>query len=222
MSSRFPIGLVIAIFVVVAIIVSLRFVPPISLGNMSKVSNIENAPSDIAAQLTIRYDKPPLYEEEYRMRDDNGVSSYQYSLLRYAGPLKRVRLTLKAPPHLTYDVSFFFGELTSDGVWDIPSRPPRGDTSVSYTVSVQQTEAYHGGSHSATFTDPKFWATSAGREFHIHLSPTGPLPNILQLQGTGIKDARYLHILEDFRTFGPPEFRSAVEKARAQALATHV
>ncbi len=217
MSRRFPTGLVIVIFAIVAIGLTLRFVAPREFGRITTVAGVKNAPSDVYASLDIHYDRPPIFSETYAVRDDNGASSYRYTIVRADGPRTREKVTIEAPPHATYEVSFFLGQLQSDGIWGIPNRPPRGNTAVTYTITIRQTETFQHGTHSATFTDPRYWATSAGREFHLHLSPTGPLPNVLQLQGTSIRDTRYQRIVDDFRAFGPPEFRSRIAQARAKA-----
>ncbi len=212
---RFPLGLVIFIFVVLALGLSWHFFGPSELGRQerSQVIAVRNAPSDLYASLTLRYAHPPIYRESYEMRDNNGTSTFQYVVQSFAGK----QVTVKAPPEAGYDVSFFFGKLVNDGVWDIPTRPPQGNTAIQYTVTVRQTEDYRSGSHTATFTDPAYWATTAGREFHIRLSPTGPEPNLLQLQGTALRDPRYEQIVDDFRAFGPDAFRQDVASARASA-----
>lgn len=214
MNSRFPVGLVTAIFLVIAIGLSLRFAPPINWKSFTSAERVRTAPTDSYASLDIVYDHPPIFEERYQMEDRNGVSTFSYLILRAIGPRARESTTIKIPPTATYEVSFFFGQIVSDGVWSLPTQPPRGDTSVHYALTVRQTEDYTTDAHAVTFTDPHYWATTAGREFHIHLSPKGPLPNLVQLQGTGIRDPRYEQIVDDFRNFGPPQFRAGIAKAR--------
>lgn len=217
--KRFPIGLAIGIFLVAGIVASLHFAPPIDWKTFKGAEQVGNAPSDIYAALDIRYAHPPIVSEKYEMEDRNGVSTFQYTIVRDAGARKRITTTIKVPSEATYEVSFFFGQLVSDGVWDIQTQPPRGDTSVRYTVIVRQTEDFRHGGHVVHFTDPQYWATTAGHEFQIHLSRTGPLPNLLTLQGAGLRDPRYLKIVDDFRRFGPRAFRAAIARARAQAHA---
>ena len=218
MSGRFPMGLVIAIFVVLALVVSWRFMPPIDWKKFVSTEQVRSAPTDSYAMLDIKYANPPIFEERYQMEDRNGVSTFSYTVVRAESGRARLSVTVKAPPTATYEVSFFFGQLVTDGVWNVPSRPPRGDTSVAYALAVRQVEDYRTTTNSATFTDPHYWATTAGREFHIHLSPHGPLPNLLQLQGTGVRDPRYEQLVNDFRNFGPPNFRAAIVKARGRPL----
>lgn len=211
--QRFPFGLAIFIFAIVALVLITLFLSPVQHGRLGAVSQLQGCPTRIVAVLNIKYDRPPVYTESYQMRDDNGVSSFEYVVRSYAGK----QIVVKVSPHATYDVSFFFGKLiTDDGAWDIPDRPPLGNTSVHYTVTTSRTEMCHTDGHTASFTDPQFWATTKKREYHIHLSPKGPLPSIFTLQGTAFRDPRYLEIVNDFRSFGPDNFRSAVASARKQ------
>lgn len=211
---RFPIGLAIAVFVIIAFAIITWKVPlwPANEGPQS-VARLQNCPTHILAQLTIHYDNPPLFLEEYTMRDDNGSSTYQYVVRSYAGR----EITVRAPPHATYDVSFFFGKLiTDDGAWELADAPPVGNNAVHYAVTTRRDEMCHIDARTVTFTDPKFWATTKLREYEIHLSPTGPIPKIFGGQGIVYRDPRYLEIVDDFRSFGPNAFRSAVAKARAE------
>lgn len=217
MRRSVPIGLLVGIFIVIAIVVSLRFVPPIDWQRFTSAERVRTAPVDVYASLDITYDHPPIFEEHYQMEDRNGASTFSYRILRAAGPRARVTTTIEAPPAATYTVSFFIGQLSTDGAWEVQTQPPRGDTSVHYTLTMRQTEDFQHVSHTVSFTDPHYWATTAGREFHIHLTPTGPLPNIVQLQGAGLRDPRYEKLVDDFRSFGPPQFRTAIARARAAA-----
>ncbi len=212
---RFPIGLTIAVAAILALALITWKVPlfpsnesPSSVARMQR-----NCPTHIFASLRILYDHPPIYTEAYSMRDDNGSSTFQYVVRSYAGR----QITVKAPPRATYDVSFFFGKLISDdGAWEITDRPPFGNTSVHYTLTTRREEMCRVDQHTVTFTDPEFWARTKLREYDIHLSPTGPLPTVFSGQGIVYRDPRYLKIVDDFRSFGPPEFSNAVARARAE------
>jgi hypothetical protein len=212
---RFPTGVVVAILVIVVLVVVARYEPLFGpSGEYGKVVSMRGAPSHIYASLAIHYAKPPIYQEIYEVRDDNGISTYQYIVRSYAGR----QITVRAPPRVTYDVSFFFGKLIQDGIFDVPSLPANGDEQVSYTVNARRTEAMHTDTNTANFTNPQFWASTKTHIYHLHLSPKGPLPNIFTLHGGAIRDPRYLQILDDFRAFGPKAFRTAVNKANADAL----
>jgi hypothetical protein len=206
---RVPVGVIIFFFIVIAIVLISRIVPPLQYSN---ALHVRNAPTYVFASLTIKYLHPPIYQEQYVMRDDNGVSSFKY-IVRGT----RRQITVSAAPHVAYDVSFFFGKLATDGVWQLSNLPDEGNTSVHYTVFVRQTEAFHTAANSATFTDPMYWATRAGHYYHLHLNPKGPLPNVFTLHGTPLRDRHYLQIVDDFRTFGSGAFHVAISRAKTEA-----
>lgn len=179
-------------------------------GRVTQVAKIHQAKSEIYAHLLITYDKPPVYDEEYRMQDIEGKSSFTYRIRSYAGK----EISISAPPAAMYDVSFFYGKLDQDGVWQLVNQPPRGDTSAHYTVYVKQVVDFKQGERTVTFTDPHYWATTAGRQYSLDLSKNSP-NDLLKMKSTSLADPRYLQIVEDFRNFGPDEFRGRITKARA-------
>jgi len=186
-------------------------------------------PSDIALRLTIDYDKPPIYQEEYLMNDVDGVSTSSYRIRGYAG--KQIKIV--APPSKTYDVSFLFGLVVQDGIWDLMDRAPRGNTAVHYTLYVRQKALItvadaagatktvcRTGDRTITFTDPHYLATTAGRQYQIDLgkgAPKSPV-DLLKMQSTTLADPHYEKIVDDIRAFGPDSFRSKVAAARATIL----
>lgn len=178
---------------------------------IARVATIHKARSEIYARLTVSYDKPPVYEEEYRMQDVEGKSTFTYRIRSYAGK----QITITAPPAAMYDVSFFFGALDIDGVWQLVNQPPRGNTSIHYTVYVKQLVDFKQGERTVTFTDPHYWATTAGRQYSIDLSKNSP-KDLLKMNSTSLADPHYLKIVEDFRNFGPTAFRARIAAARAQ------
>ena len=179
-------------------------------GRIKEVAKIHGAKSEIYARLHIAYDHPPVYEEEYRMQDIEGKSTFTYRIRSYAG--KEISIT--APPAAMYDVSFFFGKLDQDGVWQIVNQPPAGNTTAHYTVYVKQVVDFKQGERTVTFTDPKYWATTAGRQYNIDLSKNAP-GDLLKMQSTSLADPRYLTVVNDFRNFGPEAFRDRIKAARA-------
>jgi len=97
--------------------------------------------------------------------------------------------------------------------------PPRGDTTVSYTIAVYQLTDNQSGEHTFTFTDPHYWATTGGRQYHIHLDKDKPLPDLLTLRSTSFAEPRYGKIVHDFDAFNPPGFRATLAAARAKLRA---
>jgi len=178
---------------------------------LKQVATIAKSPSRIYARMLIRYDKPPIYEEEWRLSDIEGVSTYDYRIRSWAGQ----QISITAPPHQFYDVSFFWGKLDQDGVWQIVDQPPRGDTSKTYTVYVKQIVDYKQGERTVIFTDPHYWATTAGRQYSIDLSKQSP-KDLLKMESKQLADPRYQIVVNDFLNFGPPQFRAKIDAARAK------
>lgn len=200
------------IFVAVMTIVGIRlYGSHPEFANLSAVEKVKNQPSALYSRLLIRYDKPPIYEEEYDMSDVDGKSKFSYRVRSYDG--KQITIAEPTAQAMT-DVSFFFGRLVQDGVWDLVDKPPRGNTNVHYTVYVKQLADFKQGDRTIVFTDPHYWATTAGRQYTIDLRKTNP-NDLLKLSSTQLADPRYQQVVNDFRNFGPPGFRAKVEAARA-------
>jgi hypothetical protein len=88
-------------------------------------------------------------------------------------------------------------------------------------VTIEQTAQGESGRRTFSFTDPKYWAVAAGREYHIRLDPRKPTPNqadLLRLDSTSIAEPRYAKIVDDFAAFGSPAFHRTVASARAKLL----
>ncbi len=177
------------------------------------LSHAQRAPSQLYARLTIRYPNPPIYEEEYRMQDIEGVSSYNYRVRSY----NCKEITIKAPTGKIYDVSFFFGGLDQDGIWQMVNLPPLKGADASYSVYVKQLADFKQGERTVTFTDPAYWAQRGHRsQFHLDLSKQNA-SDLLRMQSQVTGDSRYQKVVDDFRAFGPDEFRQNVALALARA-----
>jgi len=175
----------------------------------------KSAPSELYARMSIRYANPPIYEEDYAMQDVEGVSTFQYRIRSY----NCREITVKAPAAKVTDVSFFFGGLDQDGIWQLVNRAPLKGATAFYTVYVKQLADYKQGERTVTFTDPHYWAVTAGRQYSIDLSKQSP-NDLLKMQSTAVADPRYEQIVKDFREFGPDEFRANVAAAQARARAS--
>ncbi len=211
---RNPVVFILAIVAIIMAIIGWRFYyGKTEFSRVNVVSKAQHAPSELYARMLVRYNKPPVFEEEYRMQDVEGVSSFQYRIRTYSGK----QVTVTAPPNKMYDVSFFFGSLDQDGVWQLVNQPDRGDTTAHYTIYVKQLADFKKGERTVTFTDPHYWATTAGRQFSIDLSKNSP-KDLLKMQSTSLADPRYEKVVEDFRNFGPPAFRERVARLRKAAF----
>ncbi len=213
---RFPIEVLIVVVAIVMLVLGWRIYGPGEMGRFGPAIHAQKAPSELYARLTIRYPKPPIYEETYDMSDVEGVSKFQYRIRGYAGRV----IVVTAPPARVYDVSFFFGRLDQDGVWQLVDKPPLPGADATYTVYVKQLADYKQGERTVTFTNPKYWATKAGRQFEIDLSKGVP-KDFVHMVSSQAADPHYQQIVEDFRAFGPDEFRKNVAQAQAHVRATH-
>jgi hypothetical protein len=210
-------GTVIGIFVIIMLIVGLRFIHWPDFAHQKEVERIANQESAYYLKMTIHYEKPPVYEEVWDIRDVNGVSTATYKITGYSGKV----VTVTAPPDKNTNVSFFAERVVADGIWDLTSQPPRGDTSKTYTVYIKQIADFKTGIRTVIFTDPHYWATTAGRQFHIHLDKKKPTPNLVTLQSQALADPRYEKVVNEFLDFGTPSFKAKVAHARALVAASH-
>jgi hypothetical protein len=213
---RFPIEIFIVVVAAIMLVLGWRIYGAGEMGRFGPAIHAQKAPSQLFARLLIRYAKPPIYQEEYRMSDIEGVSSFQYTIRGFNGR----QITVKAPPARVYDVSFFVGKLDQDGIWQLENKPPRPGAQAFYTVFVKQLADYKQGERTVTFTDPHYWATTTNREYSIDLSKGVP-QNLVHMQSSQAADPRYEQIVNDFRSFGPDEFRNNIAAAQARVRGEH-
>lgn len=172
--------------------------------------------SELRLAMVVRHDSGPIAEEDFAMRDLDGVSTSSYRALGRSGLQiaidERPRATMEDGPNVAY----FFQQVVADGIWDLMSRPPRGDRSTHYTLDIYQEVTGQHGSRHVTFTDPHYWATTGGHQFHLHLDKNKPVPDLLKMTSTTLVEPRYEKVVADFRNFGPVSFRTKVMAARAR------
>lgn len=204
-------GTAIFVFAVIFIVLGTIFIPWPDFQHKKEVTRVRESASVLDLSLTIKYDKAPIYLEQYTMRNDNGVSTAQYKIQGYSGKV----VTITLPPDKTYAVTFFFQEVVQDGIWQLMNKPPAGNTSAYYTIHIHQVADKEQGSRTVLFTDPHYWAVTAGRQYHIQLSPNSPAPDLTKLQSTTLADPRYEKIVNAFRNFGTDAFREKVRQAQA-------
>ena len=185
--------------------------------NKPQVEKVLQAPTVLELHLTIAYAKPPIYQEQYVIRNNNGLSTAEYKITGYSGKV----VTITIPPAKRYDMTFFFDDVVADGIWQLTNRPPRGNTDVRYTLYVHEMVNHKQGSRTVTFTDPHYWAVTAGRQYQIHLSRNSPTPDLLKLQSTSLADPRFEKIVRAFRSFGPSSFRQKILQAQQLVSKSH-
>lgn len=213
---RLSFPLILTLAAVAAVVAGwlLFFVRPES-ARYRATQRVANSASVLHLGMRVTYDSGPIASEEYRMADDNGRSTSTYRITGTNGKM----YTITTPPVQTFTVPFFFERIVADGIWKITDRPPRGDKNAHYTLYVSQTVQNQHGSRTITFTDPHYWATTAGRQYEIHLDKNKPTPSLVHLSGTSLADKRYETLVADFRGFGTPGFRAKVADVQAAVRA---
>ena len=210
-------GTAIFVFAIIFIIVGLVFFKWQDFQDKPKLARVLNSQSVLDVSLLMKYEKPPIYLEQYTMHNDNGVSTAQYRIQGYSGKI----VTITQPPDKTYAVTFFFEQVVQDGIWQLVNKPPIGNTSIAYTLHIHQIADTKSGTRTVTFTDPHYWATTAGRQYEIQLNPHSPTPDLTKLKSTSLADPRYEQIVNAFRAFGTPAFREKIARAREIVVASH-
>ena len=170
--------------------------------------------SEVRLGMRVRHDRGALIEEDYEMSNVDGVSSSSFRAASRGG----VQITIEERPRRSLDagtnVAFFFQQAVADGIWELPSRPLRGDTSTHYEIHIFQLTGDRHGSRRFAFTDPHYWTTTGGHQFLIKLDKNKPVPDLLQLKSTVLVEPRYEKLVVDFRSFGPRAFRQKIAAAR--------
>lgn len=177
------------------------------------VDRVRHSKSAFHLTYTVDHATGPAASETWDLRNVDGRSVASYAVSDRSGSVARFDEDIT-----NYDVTFLFERLVQDGIWDLQSRPFRGKSQDLHTVRIEQTADTQSGTHRFSFTDPHYIATSAGREFHIHLDPHKPVPDLLTLQSTSTADPRYQKIVDDFEQFGSPRFKATVIAAREKLL----
>jgi hypothetical protein len=188
---------------------------PIESQRYAATRAVSNSPSVIRLVYTVTHQHGPIGRETLTFTNNNGKAKVAYEGTNHDGTL----IARFTQPVDGYEVAKLFGETVRDGVWDLRSVPPRGDTSTTYTVSVFQLTDNKSGSHTFSFTDPHYWATTAGRQYHIQLSKDKPVPDILKLDSTSLAEPRFQKVVADFSGFNAPGFRATLTKARTKLRA---
>ncbi len=199
--------------VLVAFILGWRMFAQVESTRFAATERVAHSKSAIHLRLRMRHEHGAITAEEYALQDLDGVSTASYAATdRRSGTTARFTEPIRG-----YAVAFLFEELVRDGIWELRDRPPRGDTSTTYDVSVAQTVGGKSGRHAFTVTDPHYWATTGGQQFKLHLDRNHPVPDLLTLKSTSIAEPRYDKVIRDFQAFGTPAFRATIAKARERA-----
>jgi len=177
------------------------------------VDQVRRQHSEIRIWYTIAHERGKIAREEWAFANLDGRSTTTYTATDRNGD--RATFDEHEPG---YDVTFLFDKLVADGIWELQTRPFRGNDSDVHTVKIAQVTGAQSGSHTFEFTDAHYLATTAGREYHIRLDKDKPVPNLLTLDSTSSADPRYQKIVTDVQSFGSPRFHHAVDEARTKLV----
>jgi hypothetical protein len=211
---RFPTTLFAVFIAVVAAVSGWKIFWPSESQRFQAVHAVRNQRSELHFSETVTHAKGPIAREEWQLDNVNGKSTASYRAENRAGS----RVAKFTEPIRGYDVTFAFQKLVQDGIWELQTRPPRGNTNDVYTITVAQIDGSRSGKHKFTFSDPHYLATTAGRQYEIHLDKNKPVPDLVTLNSTSTADPRYQKVVDDFASFGPPSFKKTVAAAREKLL----
>jgi hypothetical protein len=210
---RFPVTLLILVAVVVAAIGGWLLFAKSEHDRFVAVDRVNNSRSEIRLSYEVVHTSGPIAREVWAMRNLNGHSVASYTAVDRKGTKATFDEQITG-----YDVTFLFDKLVQDGIWELETRPFRGSSQTLHVVSIAQVADKASGSHRFQFSDAHYIATEAGREYHIHLDPHKPVPDLVSLQSTSTADPRYEKIAQDFEQFGPESFKTTMARARAKLL----
>jgi hypothetical protein len=211
---RFPTTLVIVVIAVVVLVAGWRLFYAAESQRFHDATGVLKQRSELHLVQTVTHEKGPIASEEWRLDNVDGKSTAAYSAQNRAG----TRVAKFSEPVTGYDVTFAFEKLVQDGIWELQTRPLKGNTADVYTMRVAQVVGPRSGSHKFTFADPHYLATTAGRQYEIHLDKNKPVPDLVTLQSTSTADDRYAKVVSDFAAFSPPRFKKTVAAAREKLL----
>jgi hypothetical protein len=204
-----------------AVVLAYSFFSTTLATRYAKNHAVLNSASAERMSLDVKYDAGPLVEETYAMSDTDGLSKTSYKAVGRNG----ITVTVEERPRKTLEadanVAYLFGRVVQDGIWKLDTKPPRGNTAAHYRIDVYQLINGEHGSRFFEFTDPHYWATTAGHQFTIHLDKGKPIDeSMIRMTSSIPAEPGYQALVADFETFGPASFRArvAAEKKRRFGL----
>ena len=213
---RFPITAFIIILALVFVVTGWQLYARNETERFRAVDAVRKSNSYIKLTLTVAFPSGPIATERYTLIDDNGRSRATYAVSDRRGTIATFDEVIRG-----YDVTFAFDRVVQDGIWELNTKHPRTLADTRYVVTIEQTAQTQSGHRTFSFTDPKYWAVAAGRQYHIRLDPKRPTPSeadLLRLDSTAVAEPRYAKIVADFEAFGSPTFHRTVASARAKLL----
>jgi hypothetical protein len=158
------------------------------------VRQVQNENSTWTVTMQCYFTSGAIESETYRIANDNGKTSLLYSATNRSG---------------------LFEQLRADGIWDLDDKPARTNAKELYVIEVGQILGDEGGSRAFTFTDPSYWATTNSLEYKVSMPNAGASAGPIDI-GAGVarRDDRYLKLVQEVRSFGPPSVLAAESRIR--------
>lgn len=206
---RFPTTLVVILAAIVAVAGGWLLFAKAERDRYVAVDAVRRQHSEIRIDYAVEHERGPIAREEWRFENLDGRSAAHYSAEDRHGSKAAFDETIGG-----YDVTFLFDRLVADGIWELQTRPFRGADPDVHSVRIEQVADRASGSHAFRFSDPHYLATSAGREYHLHLDRDKPVPDLIRLDSTSSADGRYEKLVRDVEGFGSERFRRTVAEAR--------
>jgi len=175
------------------------------------VDQIRHSRSEVRMSYTLQHTHGPIASETWTFKNIDGRS-----VASYAATDRHNTKASFDEGIANYDVTFLFQKLVLDGIWDLESRPFRGSSETLHVVEISQVADKAHGSHRFMFSDARYIAHEAGREYHIHLDKNKPVPDLVNLESTSTADPRYQKIVDDFAQFGSPSFKKTMKAAQVK------
>jgi len=202
----------IALVAAIGALFAWRIYFPIESQRYDATKRVLQTRSEIRLVYTVTREKGPIGREQLTFRNVDGKASVAYEGTNRAG----TTIARFNAPVAGFDIAALFGQVVQDGIWELESKPPRGDTTTAYAVSVYQLTDNQSGSHAFSFTDPHYWETTGGRQYILHLDKNKPVPDLVKLQSKSMVEPRYKKLVADFESFNVPGFRATLAAARAK------
>lgn len=181
------------------------------LPQYAAVREVQNANSTWTVTLQCYYSFGAVESETYRIANDNGKTSLLYSATNRSGLVtKQFDVPLAGP-----EGTFLFEQLRADGIWDLDDKPARPNPKELYVIEVGQILGDEGGSRAFTFTDPAYWANTNSIEYKVAMPTAGPSAGPIDISaGVARREVRYLKLVREIQSFGPPSVLAAESQIR--------
>ena len=193
---RFPVTLLILVAAVVAAVGGWMLFAKSEHDRYVAVDRVQPLALRVPSLVHLQHTSGPIAREVWSMQNIDGRSTASYTAVDRHGTkatfdeqIVRLRRDVPVPAA---------GRRRHLGAWSRARSAGRRKRCTWSQISQVADKA--SGSHRFQFSDAHYIATEAGREYHIHLDPHKPVPDLVNLQSTSTADPRYEKIAEGLRS----------------------